>query len=104
MSEGGRHTYSYESGFSHAELLKCLPSAVAPYVLSELAKSSYARSFALSFENRIARLHLEPEKIRQIASIKLPITTITIEFENFSESQYRKFIERFKKYLHRGGG
>ncbi|WP_424948220.1 hypothetical protein [Candidatus Spongiihabitans sp.] len=114
MSEGGhqvynRHVYSRrayrsETGFSHAELLKCLPSAVVPYVVSKLTQSSYAMSFALSFKNRVAYLHLEPEKTREIASIKLPVTAISIEFENFSEIQYRKFMDRFKKYLHRGGG
>ncbi len=95
-----RYDYRSETGFSHAELLKCLPSAVAPYVVSKLTENSYA----LSFKNRVAYLHLEPEKTREIASIKLPVTAISIEFENFSEIQYRKFMDRFKKYLHRGGG
>lgn len=100
----GDHVYRSETGFSHAELLKCLPSAVAPYVISELAGSNYSLSFALSFEGRVAYLHLEPEKIREIASIKLPVTIIVIEFKDFSEIQYRNFMDRFKKYLHRGGG
>lgn len=103
MSQGNR-VYRSEMGFAHAELLRCLPSVVAPYVVSELTKNSYAMSFALSFEGRVAYLHLEPEKLRKIASITLPVTAITIEFENFSEIQYTAFIERFKKYLHRGGG
>ena len=99
-----RYAYRSETGFSHAELLKCLPSAVAPYVVSKLTESSQSMSFALSFKNRVAYLHLAPERTREIASIKLPVTTISIEFENFSEIQYRKFMDRFKKYLHRGGG
>ncbi len=96
-----RHqSYCSELGFTHAELLRCLPSAVAPYVISKRAENSYA----MSFEKRVAWLSLEAEKTREIGSIKLPVTAITIEFENFSEIQYIAFMNRFKKYLHRGGG
>lgn len=108
LGDEGNRCYRSEMGFSHAELLRGLPSAVAPYVVSEPTKNSYpmpfALSFTLSFEERVAYLYLEPEKMREIASITLPVTTITIEFENFSEIQYMEFIDRFKKYLHRGGG
>ena len=97
--------YRAEMGFSHAELLQCLPAAVAPYTINRLDEND-STSFVLSLsgEGRVAHLHLESEKTREIASIKLPVTVITIEFENFSETHYREFINRFKKYLQRGGG
>ena len=99
--------YRAEMGFSHAELLQCLPAAVAPYTINRLDENdstSFVLSLSLSGEGRVAHLHLESEKTREIASIKLPVTVITIEFENFSETHYREFINRFKKYLQRGGG
>ena len=97
--------YRAEMGFSHAELLQCLPASVAPYTINRLDENdSISFALSLSGEGRVAHLHLESEKTREIASIKLPVTVITIEFENFSETHYREFISRFKKYLQRGGG
>jgi hypothetical protein len=87
-------------GFSHRELIKGLPSAVFPYTVKQDSGDSYS----FTRDNRIARLHLGPEISRNIASLKLPVTQISIEFENFSAAQYESFMERFKKYLHRGGG
>jgi hypothetical protein len=100
MSASPSHVYQADMGFSHRELIKGLPSAVFPYTVNRVSSDTY--SFTL--ENRIARLHLGPEISRKIASLKLPVTKIIIEFENFSALQYESFMERFKKYLHRGGG
>ncbi len=93
-------TYKAEMGFTHAELLNGLAAAVAPYVVREVDRDTYV----LSWQSRSANLHLGQEKIRKIASIRLPVTDITIEFTNFSEIQLTEFLDRFKKYLHRGGG
>ena len=92
--------YRAEIGASHAELLARLPSAVAPYVVRKLN----AECYALSCENRVATLHLSPSRTRAIASMRLPVTEISIAFENFSEVEYSRFMKRFKTYLHRGGG
>ena len=92
--------YRAEIGASHAELLARLPSAVAPHVIRKLN----AECYVMSCENRVATLHLSPSRIREIASMRLPVTEITIAFENFSEVQYHRFMQRFKTYLHRGGG
>jgi len=100
MSTPPSHVYQADMGFSHRELIKGLPSAVIPYTVSRITSESYS----FSCENRVAKMSLGPENTRKIASLKLPVTRITIEFENFSDHQYESFLERFKKYLHRGGG
>ncbi len=100
MSTSSSHVYQADMGFSHRELIKGLPSAVLPYTVNRVSSDTY--SFVR--ENRVAKLNLGPEFSRKIASLNLPVTHITIEFENFSEVQYESFMERFKKYLHRGGG
>lgn len=87
-------------GFSRNELLRGLPSAVAPYVIT----GEDRHCITAVFQNRIARISLGEERLRTIASISLPVIDVAIEFENFSRQDYAAFVERFRKYLHRGGG
>ena len=100
MSVNDRYSYSAEMGFTHRELTRGLASAVEPY--SVIQKND--RSFQFVHKNQIACLTMSEERVRKIAGLKLPIIDVKIEFENFSEDNYYQFLERFKKYLHRGGG
>lgn len=87
-------------GFTRHELLKGLPSAIAPYVITR----EEPHCVTAIAQNRIARICLGEERLRTIASISLPVINVEIEFENFSKQDYAAFVERFRKYLHRGGG
>lgn len=100
MSKNEAFGYSAQMGFTHRELIKGLASAVAPYTVSRESE----RRFNITLENRTARLSVGEEKIRSIASLRLPVVDVSIEFDNFSQNQFSEFVERFKKYLHRGGG
>jgi hypothetical protein len=73
---------------------------VAPYSIEKSGTNGYI----ISRDNRIATMKLQPEKTRQIASLKLPLTEVSIEFENFSEDHYASFMKRFRQHLQRGGG
>ena len=92
--------YRAEMGFSHGELLRGLPSAVHPYNITKQSD----RVYLVQREHRTARIHLSPERVRAIASISLPITDVEITFENFTEQEYEAFMDRFRRYLQRGGG
>jgi hypothetical protein len=93
-------TYRAEMGFTHRELLNGLPNAVVPYTVSRKNDLTYL----IAGDNRVVTLHLSPEKTRKIAAITLPITNIVIEFKNFDAVQHQQFLDRFHKYMHRGGG
>ena len=92
--------YQAEMGFTRNELLKGLPSAVAPYAI--IQEGQYC--VIAAFRNQVVQITLGEERLRTIASIALPVIDVMIEFENFSQQDYAVFIERFRKYLHRGGG
>lgn len=92
--------YRAEMGFTHNELLNGLANAVVPYEVSREDELTYR----LVCEDRMATLYLSPEKTRTIAAITLPVTNVTIEFKNFDVAHREMFLERFRKYLHRGGG
>ncbi|NKB76386.1 MAG: hypothetical protein GKR96_04910 [Gammaproteobacteria bacterium] len=92
--------YKAEMGFTHYELLKGLPSAVKPYEIKRVSPLVYE----MRFEDRLVNLVILPETIRKIASIELPVTSISLDFFEFEAAQYDTFMDRFKRYLHRGGG
>ena len=94
------NSYNAEMGYSHRELHKELPSAVAPYKIERYANNGYV----FTLEDRTARMSLQPERTRRIASLALPLTEVSIEFENFSQDQYDSFMKRFRQHLQRGGG
>jgi len=105
MNKAGVSDYSAQMGFTHRELIKSLASAVAPYrVSTDQAAGQGERRFNITLDDRTARLIIGAEKVRRIASLKLPVVDVRIEFEHFSQAERNEFLDRFKKYLHRGGG
>lgn len=100
MSSVDLPEYRAEMGFSHRELLGGLPSAVDPYSIHKQDPFLYL----ICHEDRVARLQLGEERTRKIAAITIPVTDVVIQFENFNEQQLTEFIDRFKMYLHKGGG
>ncbi len=97
--------YYAQMGFSHLELTRSLASAVAPYRVSKAqAASRGERGFTITLDTRTAHLTIGEEKIRRIASLELPVVDVRIRFEHFSQTERHEFLDKFKKYLHRGGG
>ena len=96
--------YQAEMGYSHAELLRELESAVVPYAVRRISEYSYSMAVDAHPGGRVAILTLEPESVRRIASIRIPTTRVNIEFRNFEAAEYREFLDRFRQYLQRGGG
>ena len=97
--------YCAQMGFTHLELTRNLASAVAPYrVVADHCTRPGERRFNITLDGRTARLTMGQEKIRRIASLELPSMDVRIEFKRFSPAERDEFIDRFRKYLHRGGG
>jgi len=92
-----------EMGFSHAELLSSLPSAVAPYRIDKRSERVYHLHHAAEPGRRV-ELTLQPETRRTLAAITVPVTKVKLEFFNFSADDFEDFMRRYKRYLHKGGG
>ena len=99
---GGRADFTHraEMGFTHRELLKGLPAAVAPFRIERHSDLVYR----LQHKNRRVVLTLKPETSRPIAAIRVPVTAVKLEFFGFSEARFEGFMSRYKRYLHKGGG
>ena len=93
-------SYAAEMGFSHRELHSRLPSAVAPYRVSQLSPTA----LRFSHDAYWVEMLLQAETVRRIASIALPVTGIELNFYQMPETEYQRFLHRFKRYLHKGGG
>ena len=87
-------------GFTHEELLKSLPSAVAPFRIEKQSELVYR----IHHGEQKVMLTLKPETSRSIAAITLPVTSVKLEFFGFSAALYEGFMRRYKRYLHKGGG
>ena len=104
-----------EMGFSHAELLSRLPSAVAPFGIERQSARVYhlraaggdggdGDGDAGDGGDEHVTLTLQPETLRRLAAIALPVTRVRLEFFNFNAARFEQFMRRFKRYLHKGGG
>ena len=87
-------------GFTRSELLKGLPNAVVPYQIRDIS----ADPVEIIDQGRIVKLTTGPDGFRAIASMRVPSLPVTLEFFGFDEQQYTLFMQRFRKYLHKGGG
>lgn len=93
-------TYQADMGFTRHELLKGLHTAVEPYTVKLIADSQAE----ISQQGRSVRLTMGAEGFRAIASMRIPLLPVTMDFYNFSEDQFDSFMSRFRRYLHKGGG
>lgn len=102
-----------EMGFSHAELLSRLPSAVAPFGIERQSARVYHLRAAGGGAgdgdgdgggDEHVTLTLQPETVRRLAAIALPVTRVRLEFFNFNAARFEQFMRRLKRYLHKGGG
>ena len=87
-------------GFTHCELLRNLPSAVAPFRIERQSD----RVYRLHHQSRRIVLTLGAQTRRTIAAISLPVTTVKLEFFGFNRAGFEDFMRRYKRYLHKGGG
>ena len=73
--------------------------------LRELRNSeSCAAVYQLCHDTRRVRLTLYAERIRSIGAIRVPVSAVKLEFFNFDEVRYERFMARYKRHLHKGGG
>ena len=93
-------SYSAEMGFSHRELRRGLTSAVSPYIINE----KDPLRFLFENDTAVVEMRIKPEYKRVIASFSLPVTHVTLNFFNMDETEYERFLGRFRRYLQKGGG
>ena len=89
-----------QMGFTRRELLRGLPRAVEPYTILDPTQNPVE----IGLEDRIVRLYTGDEGFRSIASMRIPVMPVRLEFVGFNQAEHDTFLGRFRTYLQKGGG
>lgn len=88
-----------EMGISHREFFRILPKA--------LGSSDYkGAGNRIRFGNAARYLEIEvsPEGERRIASVRLPVTRVSLVFHGYGAAEIAEALDRFDVHFRRGGG
>jgi len=88
-----------ELGLNHADFYRLLPKTLngQSFQVTELG-------ITLCDERRRLMVRLAPERVRQIASLHIPVTEVTFEFHGYSDEEMAAFMSDFEHHYQRGGG
>lgn len=86
-------------GFSHTEFRRALQRTYADAGLSMREDGA-----DIAVAGGRACIRLGPERVRRIALLELPVTTIYFTFEQVNAAQRAGFMQHFELYFRRGGG
>ncbi len=84
---------------THNDFFRILPKALKnkQYYISGL-------QVAVNQGDRSMRLTLSPESVRQIGSLRLPVTEIEMYFSDYSNNEVSQFLQQFDLAYQKGGG
>ena len=90
---------SLEMGLTHRDFFRLLPRATrhAPVVRE-------GNRLTVSAAVGQVTITLGPETARRLASLKAPVTEVTLEFIGFSPPARAAFLKRFDLAFRKGGG
>ena len=97
---GPDFTWRALMGFTRIELMRALPRAVEPYEVRNTA----ANPVEIALGNHIVQLYAGPERMRSLASLKIPELPVRLEFYGFDAFEHDAFLSRFRRFLQKGGG
>ncbi len=92
--------------FSVAEFSKTLHGQFITEEGSYLCKDLSAKQWNVNTEDGLLNVLIDIEQSppRVIAMLSLPVLNVAFSFNDTSEEQQAKFLKRFFKYFHKGGG
>ncbi len=88
-----------DMGLSHQEFFASLTT-----LAREIPCQVTDKGVVVAYDSGEIRIGLGPESERQLGSINLARTWVSLEFHNLSDEQQNRFLERFDLAFHRGGG
>ena len=90
-----------EMGITHNDFFRIFPRLVAPI---SVTREALCVTVAWQAPARSLQVTLSKEKIRKIAALSIPYTELEFRFRDFSPSERREFLERFRRAFQKGGG
>ncbi len=92
--------------FSIAEFSKTLHGQFVTEEDSYICSDLSASRWNIYTEDSLLNVSIDIEQAppRVIAMLRLPVLNVVFSFKDTSEEQQAKFLKRFFKYFHKGGG
>ena len=92
-------TVTREMGISHRDFFRIFPTVIR-------GRPFERRSDGVLYEElgRRLRVRLSAESERRLGKLRIPLTTVQLQFEGFSAEQVESFMAAFDLHFHRGGG
>ena len=90
-------------GITLKDFLRLLPAATA----SDSAQWQRADGEIVipqADTRRQVRIRHAPERVRRIASLALPVLSVTLLLNGFDEDEAERFLQCFDRHYQRGGG
>lgn len=89
----------YEMSTSHKSFMRPLPD-----LLEGASYKAIGSVIEAKWPDRALTISLSPEGERDMGSLELPVTVVTLDFQGFTEEQQSEFLERFREHYQRGAG
>ena len=86
-------------GLTHAEFFRDLPAA-----LEYRDYTVVGDHVQIPLGDRVVAIELGAQRARTIASLTLPYTEVSFEFDGFTDAELEQFMHRFDLTFQRGGG
>lgn len=95
----GAHVVRKEMGYTHKEFIRLLPRAVDG---ADMAVTG--NRYEVADDERTLCIELGEERERRIASIRLPLTPLSLTFTGYDKAGIEAVLDRFWRTYQKGGG
>lgn len=92
-----------EMGITLKEFLRLLPAATGSHP-DQWEQERAGLVVPQADARRQVRIQYAPESVRRIASLHLPVLSVTLLLSGFSADEAALFLQRFDRHFQRGGG
>ena len=94
-----RTVVTKEMAVTHADFFRTLPKALG----SETFKKT-DHGVVLGAGKKVLAVSLGPERVRQVAGLKVPATDVTLSFSGYERTEIAAALRRFEQMFQKGGG
>jgi hypothetical protein len=93
------HILRREMGFTRAEFMRILPSALHGY-----SHAIEGDSIRVDIDDSRLSISLGEERVRKIALLQLPYMEVVFDYREVDAQAFRTFLKQFDLYFRKGGG
>jgi len=96
-------SFHKEMGISLRDFLRLLPAATAS-TPSQWERNPEGINIVQEQDGRCVRIEIGAEQVRRIASLSLPVLSVSLYLSGFNAAEAEGFIRHFDRHYQRGGG